>query len=255
MEGSVQTPEKRTAESNIEVVDESERASETPAESPEKDDPRSLADQSQTPKSRRDLFDPVKQLPLTWSGAMITLVLFILTVNYAMTAGLGNGIGWLQSSQSRSILLLRVLSEATTLFLTLLVSTSYERLQWMLVSRSRGLSLPTLLSLEAGTGVLGLLHLSLLRGFQWWTRCSGILRLFIKLLIPVLAVVIMSTQPIHYRETVGADSHQVMSAPKCSSHQYPLSQSPLALVRSNRHMPNHLRLRQASILLPISQDS
>ena len=62
----------------------------------------------------------------------------------------------------------------------------------MLVSREGGLDVPTLLTIEAGTGVLGLLQLVLFNGVRLVTRLSGFGRLVIKVAVPALAVLIMS---------------------------------------------------------------
>ena len=145
------------------------------------------------PPAKRILFKPISQLPLSWTGALITIVLFALTVSYAMTAHLGKPAPWLQSSQSHTILLLRILSEATSIGLAMLIGSALERLQWMLISRSRGLSFPILLSLESRTGVQGLLKLLFLHGFALRTRLSSLMRLFLQLVVPVLSVLIMST--------------------------------------------------------------
>ena len=153
--------------------------------------------------SQGDFLKPISRVPLIWSGALVTVTLFCMTVVYAITADLGSGAAWLQSSQSRA-LLLRVLSEATGVFLTLLISSSLERLQWMLVSRRGGLSLPTLFSLEAGTGVIGMMQLMFSRGFTIWTRLSSFTRLLLKFLVPVLAVVIMSKVPYVANEAQSA---------------------------------------------------
>ena len=138
-----------------------------------------------------NFFKPIKQIPLTWLGALGAVALFVLTTQYAMTATLGRGASWSHMTQSRAILLLRVLSEATSLFLGATIVSSLERLQWMLTSRFKGLSLPSIVALQSGTGVRGMLALTI--GFGWGTRLFSVIRLCLKLIVPVLAVLIMST--------------------------------------------------------------
>ena len=185
MEASNRTPEKTGTEPNVDIAEDVSRSSTGEHQIHQNTEEKA-------PPANGSILRPISQLPLTWLGALITVVLFLLTVYYAMTATLGRGAAWLQTSQSRALLLLRVLSEATSIFLTLLIASSLERLQWMLISRKKGLNLPTLFSLEAGTGVLGLLQLLVLKGFGLWTRSSSLMRLSFKLVVPVLAVLIMS---------------------------------------------------------------
>ena len=134
----------------------------------------------------------IRQVSLLWLSALITLLFFVVTAKYALTSDLGNGIAWVHSSPSRTILLLRLLSEVTSILLFILISSVLDRLQWILISRECGIDVPTLLSMEAGTGVLGLIQLAFLGGFQAMTCASSAVRLLLKFVIPALSVLIMT---------------------------------------------------------------
>ena len=139
----------------------------------------------------------IRQASFIWLIASITLIFFVITAEYALTSNLGKGIAWVHSSPSRTILLLRLISEVTSICLCLLISSVLDRLQWVLITRKGGLDVPTLLCLEAGTGVLGLVQLAILGGFQFVTRVSSAVRLLLKLIIPALSVLIMSQYLIY----------------------------------------------------------
>lgn len=123
--------------------------------------------------------------------AVLSLLFLVLTVAYASR--------WIGVSQYRSIgssrtytiLILRVLSELTTIALGLTVAFTIERLQWHNIVRRKGQPFLSYLSLSQGTGFLGLAKLSFGRGsltaaWRWW----GVYRLALLAVLPVLNVVI-----------------------------------------------------------------
>lgn len=123
--------------------------------------------------------------------AVLSLLFLVLTVAYASR--------WIGVSQYRSIgssrtytiLILRVLSELTTITLGLTVAFTIERLQWHNIVRQKGQPYLSYLGLSPGTGFLGLAKLSFGRGpltaaWRWW----GAYRLALLAVLPVLNIVI-----------------------------------------------------------------
>ena len=138
---------------------------------------------------------PFRSMLLTWLLMFVTVALFILTVYYALRPILGPHASWVGSSPSHAILLLRILSEGAGLFCAATVASSTECLQWMLVSRKIGLRLSTLLGLQTGTGVKGLLSLMIVSGIAPGTRLWSLVRLCFIAVVPILSVIIMSRNP------------------------------------------------------------
>ena len=137
--------------------------------------------------SRRSLKQHIGAL----TCAALSLLLLVLTVAYASR--------WIGVSQYRSIgysrtytiLILRVLSELTTIALGLTVALTIERLQWHNIVRQKGQPYLSYLGLSPGTGFLGLAKLSFGRGplvapWRWWS----IYRLALLSVLPVLNVII-----------------------------------------------------------------
>lgn len=135
---------------------------------------------------------PLRKMLLSWLLMFFTVVFFILTVYYALRPILGPRASWVGSSPSHAVLVLRILSECAGLFFAATVASSTETLQWMLVSRRKGVNLPTLLGLQPGTGVLGLLSLMVSPKIEFGGRSWSFGRLCLIAVVPVLGVVIMS---------------------------------------------------------------
>ena len=143
---------------------------------------------------------PLRRMMLSWLLMFFTIVLFILTVYYALRPILGSHASWVGSAPSHAILLLRILSEGAGLFFAATVASSTETLQWLLVSRRKGVNLPTLLGLQPGTGVVGLLSIMVSPKIEFGGRSWSFARLCLIAVVPVLGVVIMSKSSIlnHY---------------------------------------------------------
>ncbi len=148
---------------------------------------------------------PIYQTLWTWLLPLLTIALFLLTVLYA----LGNigilDIPSIRLSISLTILVLRVLSEATGLCMISLIDGSLEKLQCVLAARENGIALPGLLALGLGTGKLGMMNL-LFRGFRGGKRWS-LLRLSLVLGVPAMGIIILS------RVNVGLDFKEYASFP------------------------------------------
>jgi len=103
----------------------------------------------------------------------------------------------MHASQSNTILVLRVLSEAHGVFLAGAVYSTFEVVQWVLVSRPEGIQLPQFLALQSSTGPLGLLAIVLGQGLpadEWpmKPRVMSLLRLVAQAIVPLTGVLIMS---------------------------------------------------------------
>lgn len=133
---------------------------------------------------------PIYHIRLTWLLALATIAVYTLTVVYALGNTKVLDFPSIRLSISFTILVLRVLSEVTSLCMVSLIDSSLERLQWMLAARDEGFALPGFLALAPGTGKLGMLNL-LLRGFRGGRRWS-LLRLVLVLGVPAIDIVILS---------------------------------------------------------------
>ncbi|KAH7378281.1 hypothetical protein BKA66DRAFT_148319 [Pyrenochaeta sp. MPI-SDFR-AT-0127] len=138
-----------------------------------------------------------RQTILAWTSTILALIFFSMTISYAIGSSRLSRSELLYASESRTILILRVFSEAAGLFLAGTVHSTFEVVQWILISRPEGISLPQLLALQPSTGPLGLLVIASGRNLppsQWplGPRLTSILRLMSEVAIPLLGVVIMS---------------------------------------------------------------
>ena len=133
----------------------------------------------------------LKQYTGALTCAVLSFLFLVLTVAYASR--------WIEVSQYRSIgssrtytiLILRVLSELTTIALGLTVALTIERLQWHNIVRQKGQPYLSYLGLSPGTGFLGLAKLSFGRGsltapWRWWSMY----RLALLAVLPVLNIII-----------------------------------------------------------------
>ena len=138
---------------------------------------------------------------LAWTSAVLTAVFLILTAVYGSQTTAVSHVRFLYNSSSHAIFVLSVLSGLTGLFLGTTITSAFEKVQWVLVSRKDGLQLSKYLSLQAGTGVMGLLILTVGGGHSILssTRLWSATRLASIILIPAIGVLIMSKSrfPIH----------------------------------------------------------
>ena len=101
---------------------------------------------------------PIYHIRLTWLLALATIALYTLTVLYALENTKILDLPSTRLSISLTILVLRVLSEVTSLCMVSLIDGSLERLQWMLAARDKGFALLGFLALGSGMGKLGMLE-------------------------------------------------------------------------------------------------
>lgn len=137
-----------------------------------------------------------RQTILAWASAILALSFFLLTVCYASERSSISHLKFVRSSRSNTILVLRILSEAAALFLSATIHSTFEVVQWVLISRPGGIRLSQYLALQSSTGPLGLIALALGAGLspaQWpfSPRVLSLLRLLAELTVPVLGVLIM----------------------------------------------------------------
>jgi hypothetical protein len=131
---------------------------------------------------------------LAWTSAVLTVVFLILTAVYGSQTTAVSHVRFLYNYSSHAIFVLSVLSGLTGLFLATTITSAFEKVQWALVSRKDGLQLSKYLSLQAGTGVMGLLILTVGRGHSILssTRLWSATRLASIILIPAIGILIMS---------------------------------------------------------------
>jgi len=138
-----------------------------------------------------------KQTILAWSSTILATAFFLMTVAYATRTARLSSESFMHASQSNTILVLRVLSEAHGVFLAGAVYSTFEVVQWVLVSRPEGIQLPQFLALQSSTGPLGLLAIVLGQGLpadEWpmKPRVMSLLRLVAQAIVPLTGVLIMS---------------------------------------------------------------
>ena len=131
---------------------------------------------------------------LAWITAIITTGLLITTSLYASDVRVATSLRLVYSSSSNTIFVLSVLSSLTGLFLAATIAMTFEKVQWLLISRDEGLRLSWFLSWQPGTGVMGLLTLMIGRGLGLTssTRLWATVRMGAILLVPISGIVIMS---------------------------------------------------------------
>jgi hypothetical protein len=96
-------------------------------------------------------------------------------------------------SPSSALLWLRILSEAAAVALAALIAATFEHLQWLLTGRGDGACFLDYLSLQAGSGLPGLLGVMLWKGgINMTTRLWSLTRLVSIALLPILNIVAMS---------------------------------------------------------------
>jgi hypothetical protein len=138
-----------------------------------------------------------KQTILAWSSTILATAFFLMTVAYATGTARISRVKFVHASQSNTILVLRVLSEAHGVFLAASVYASFEVVQWALISRPGGIQLPQFLALQCSTGPLGLLAIASGQGLsvaEWpmKPRLMSLLRLIAQAIVPLTGVLIMS---------------------------------------------------------------
>lgn len=139
-------------------------------------------------------FSSARQLRLAWTSAILTIIFLILTAVYASQVTMTSRMRFLYSSSSNTIFVLSTLSGLTGVSLAGTIAAAFERFQWLLVSRKDGLQLTKFLGLQAGTGVTGLLVLTVGAGHPCMstTRLWSAVRLVSIVLVPALGILIMS---------------------------------------------------------------
>lgn len=134
---------------------------------------------------------------IAWTAALFDVGFLVLTSVYASDVTAASHLRFLYSSSSNTIFVLSVLSSLTGLFLSATIGATFEKIQWLLISRKEGLRLSKFLSLQPGTGVMGLLTLILGKSRNE-TRNWAAVRLVAIILVPILSILIMSALYIPY---------------------------------------------------------
>lgn len=139
----------------------------------------------------------VKQTILAWSSTILATAFFLMTVAYATRKAQFSSASFVHASQANTIMVLRVLSEVAGIFLAGSVYSTFETVQWVLISRPEGMRFPQFLALQSSTGPLGLLAIALGQGLptgEWpmKPRLMSLLRMVAQAVIPLTGVLIMS---------------------------------------------------------------
>ncbi|KAF2786287.1 hypothetical protein K505DRAFT_380369 [Melanomma pulvis-pyrius CBS 109.77] len=138
-----------------------------------------------------------RQTILAWSSTILALTFFLMTVSYATEKSRFSNVKFVHTSRSNTILVLRILSEAAGIFLASTIYSTFEVVQWVLISRPGGIQFPQFLALQSSTGPLGLMVLAFGKGLpphQWGMkpRIMSLIRLIAEVAVPVLGVLVMS---------------------------------------------------------------
>lgn len=131
---------------------------------------------------------------LSWTCLLLTTVLFSITTLYACRPKLAASSHTFRSSSSRTIFILRLLSQLTEFLLAVSLSSAFEKIQWYLVCPGgRGAPFATVSALVPGTGVWGLFQIAFSKlGTHVSARCWSIVRLLSLAVVFALGVLIMS---------------------------------------------------------------
>ncbi|KAH8590742.1 hypothetical protein B0O99DRAFT_300340 [Bisporella sp. PMI_857] len=163
-----------------------------------------------------------------WTLIVLTLILLVITCLQARRSIVTRNFPIVNQSRSYSILLLRAFSELTGLSLWATISTTLERLKWVMICR-KGQSrakFVEFLALQEGTSILGLLSLATggaVPSFK--TRLWSITRLLFIVFIPGIGILIMSQvdiqlafSPVSFRKPYFGYANQPMNASVASEY-------------------------------------
>lgn len=155
-----------------------------------------------------------RQTNLAWIATFMALSFFLITISYATEKSRISELKSVRESRSRTIFVLRILSEIAGVFMAATMHSTFEVVQWVLVSRAEGIKFPQLLALQSSTGLLGLLVLALgrelpIRELPLTPRIMSLMRLISETSVPVLGVLIMSEYIERVEKKVEADNEQV----------------------------------------------
>jgi hypothetical protein len=143
--------------------------------------------------SKAGFLAPCRQIPVAWACLLLTTALFVLTTLFANNSAILMNVRAVSTSISRPISMLRLLSGVMDALLFASCSAAFERLQWVLVSRRKGISAAGFVSLSASTGLTGLLVLALgSSGKDKTARMFALMRLLAIVLCPALGIILMS---------------------------------------------------------------
>jgi hypothetical protein len=131
---------------------------------------------------------------VSWTCLIFTIALFVLTILYACRPKFATKFRMIRSSSSRTIFVLRLLSQLTEFLLAVSLSTAFEKIQWHLTwPGGNGAPFATVCALIPGTGVWGLLQILFSNlGTHVSARCWSMVRLLSFALVFALGVLIMS---------------------------------------------------------------
>jgi hypothetical protein len=131
---------------------------------------------------------------VSWTCLIITIALSILTILYACWPKFATSVRMVRSSSSRTIFVLRLLSQLTEFLLAVSLSAAFEKIQWHLTwPGGEGAPFATVCALVPGAGVWGLLQIVFSNlGTHLSARCWSMVRLLSLALVFALGLIIMS---------------------------------------------------------------
>lgn len=131
---------------------------------------------------------------LSWTCLVLTIALFLLTILYASRPKFAAGLHTSRSSSSRTIFILRLLSQLTEFLLAVSLGSAFEKIQWYLIwPGGNGAPFATVSALVPGTGTWGLFQIAFGKlGTHLSARCWSVVRLLSVAVVFALGVIIMS---------------------------------------------------------------
>jgi hypothetical protein len=127
--------------------------------------------------------------------ALCSVFLLAFTAIYASDGVFSSSVRFVSPASSRVIFILSALSGLQGFSLAATIQGTIESLRWVLISRPGGIALLLFLGLDPATGTTGLLRLVFNRksSFLGRERFATLMRLTASILIPILGVLVMST--------------------------------------------------------------
>ncbi|KIW69157.1 hypothetical protein PV04_05050 [Phialophora macrospora] len=133
---------------------------------------------------------PLRQSAPAWGSACLAIGIYIPTVCYAFGSTGLRHLSFTALNPSNTLLVLRALSELTSLSLVLLIHLSTERALWLLIAQNGGTRLSSFLALCPGSGPWGWIKLLYINAGG--ARRLSWLKLVVVVVPPAMGIVLLS---------------------------------------------------------------
>lgn len=140
---------------------------------------------------------PLRQLWWSWTVAGLAIAAYLLTVCYAFGNTSLRYLSFASLSPTRTLLVLRVLSEVAGLLAGSLVYLCSDRALWMLIARKRGAKLGAFLALTSASGPWTWINL-VCRNIRGGRSLTWV-RVVAAVVVPVMSVVVLSQVSVQQR--------------------------------------------------------